>query len=417
MSGWDILTGILLVPIVGGSVYFVLTLGAVLIFFRRASKPIFLNSSTLSTLPPPSTSSTNSLPPTTVLRPVCGLEKNLKENLRGICLQDYPEYQVVFCTQHQNDPAVPILDDIQKEFGPWRVSIVIKDVHYGSNGKVNNLLGGLTKARHEVLVICDSDVIVTPDYLRHMVAPLSSPSVGLVCSLHRSVGADRWYEKLEVLSINAEYMPSVVFTFLTGAAKFCLGPSVAIRRSTLKELGGFEDLADYLAEDNELGCRIWGLGKRVALSSQIVDTLVDIDSFRAWWTHQLYWDLNLRAANPGGFFGTVLVRSIPFAVLFTLVRLADPVSLAILAGTISIRLLTAALILWVGFRDSVGLRNLPLLPVRDLLGFATWAAAYVKNTVVWRDKTYRLEKGGKMVLVSHTTARDKEPVNEHVLMR
>ena len=416
MFGLNILTGILLVPVVGGTVYSLLTLGAALVYFRRTNKE---NSSDHSTSPTPSKVSIPSaaLPPVTVLRPVCGLEKNLKENLRSICEQNYPEYQVVFSIQRAEDPAVIILRELQQEFGHTLVSVVIKDVRHGSNGKVNNLLGGLTEARYEMLVICDSDVIVPKDYLRNMVAPFSSPSVGLACSLHKSVSADRFGEKLEALSINADYMPSVIFTYLTGAARFCLGPSLAIRRNTLQALGGLEDLADYLAEDNELGQRVWRLGKRVALSNQVVDTVVDIDTFKSWWTHQLYWDLNLRAANPAGFFGTVLVRALPFAFLFSLVRLADPFSLAILVGTITIRLLSAALLLGYGFRDSQGLRFLYLLPLRDLLGFATWAAAYVKKTVVWRDKTYQLGKGGKMILLKQNTQFDNKPENEHVLMR
>ncbi|MDX1411000.1 MAG: bacteriohopanetetrol glucosamine biosynthesis glycosyltransferase HpnI [Nitrospirales bacterium] len=359
----------------------------------------------------------HSFPPVTVLRPVCDLEKNLKENLRSICVQDYPEYQIVFSVQRAEDPAIPILQDLQKEFGSARISLVIKDGIHGSNGKVNNLIGGLTEAKHGLLIVCDSDVMVRQDYVRSMVTQLVSPSVGLVCSLHKSVGAKRLVEKLEVLSINVDYMPSVIFTFMTGVAKVCLGPSVAIRRSTLQKLGGFEGLADYLAEDHELGRRVWGLGKRVVLSSQVVDTAVDIDTFKTWWTHQLYWDLNLRAANPAGFFGTVLIRSIPFAILLAMLRTADLFSLAILAGAVGIRLLSGALVLRFGFGDSEGLRHLALLPVRDLLGFASWAMAYMKNTVVWRDKIYRLRKGGKMSLLTQKVNRDIEPMKKQALMR
>ncbi|MCI0568898.1 MAG: glycosyltransferase, partial [Acidobacteria bacterium] len=299
----DLLQTLLLIPTVGGSVFGILSLWAVLRFCGR-SEPV---------RPGAPTFAGSSWPPVTVLKPVYGLEKNLRDNLRSCCLQDYPVYQVVFSVQRMDDPAIPLLYELQQEFGSERVSVVLKNIQAGMNGKVNNLLGGLTQARHEVLVISDSDVMLKPDYLKTIVGPLADPAVGCVNTLFKATRADRWFEKIELLSINADFMPSVVFAHVTGTANFCLGPSIALRRSTLAELGGLESMADYLVEDYEIGRRIWVSGKKLAIVPYFVEAVVDLASLKQWWGHQVYWDQNTRAARPGGFFATVLTRSVPFA--------------------------------------------------------------------------------------------------------
>ena len=243
--------GLLLIPVIGGSVFALLCLIAVLAFARRPKASLAAPS-----IP---------LPPATVLKPVCGLKKNLEANLRSICEQDYPEYQVVFSVQDPQDQALPLLRELQRDFGHDRVSVVARNLKVGLNGKINNLLGGLTQARYDVLVISDSDVTLKPDYLRTIVAPLHDLEVGCVTTMFKATRADRWFEKIELLTVNADFMPSVAFAHMSGASKFCLGPSIALRRSTLKEIGGLEDLADYLVEDYELGRRIWASGKKIAV--------------------------------------------------------------------------------------------------------------------------------------------------------
>ena len=174
------------IPAVGGSVFGLLCLLA----FWRFRPP------TATSVPSPSFQ----WPPVTVLKPVCGLEKNLKSNLRSACLQDYPEFQVVFAVQNRDDPAFPLLKEIEKEFGAERVSVVVENRHAGPNGKINNLLGALPHARYDILVISDSDVCLQPSYLKTLVAPLEEPSVGYACTLYKATRADRWFEKMEIKS-------------------------------------------------------------------------------------------------------------------------------------------------------------------------------------------------------------------------
>ena len=372
-----------LVPTITGSIYVVVCLIALWRFHTRppktARKPFV------------------SWPPVTMLKPVHGLEKNQRENLRSACLQDYPLFQVVFSVQTPDDPAVPLLREIQREFGAESVTVVIGNRRAGSNGKINNMLGGLPYARHEILVISDSDVRLRPDYLKTIIAPLADPEVGCVCTLYKASCAETWFEKVELLTLNADFMASVIFAHVTGASKFCLGASVALRRSTLEEIGGLEALADYLVEDYEMGQRIWGSGKKISIVPYFIDTMVDLKSPSQWWNHQVYWDQNTRAARPVAFLATAIIRSTPFALLFASMRRLDGVGLAVLGAAILVRMATAAMTLGWGFRDREGLKSLALLPFRDLAGLVSWFLALTRKTTIWRGSKFTLTRDGRLV--------------------
>ena len=372
-----------LVPVLGGSVYAVLCLLA-LLRFRTQNAP---------SLPLPF----SDWPPVTLLKPLCGLEKNQRMNLRSACLQDYPEYQVIFSVQDPDDPVMPLLKEIQREFGPEKVSLVVENRQAGPNGKINNLLGALPHARYDILVISDSDVRLGPDYLKAIAAPLAEPDVGCVCTLYKATCADRWFEKMELLTFNADFITSVIFAYVTGASHFCLGPSMALRRSTLKDIGGLEALAAYLVEDYEIGRRLWISGKRVAIVRHFVEIVVDLKNPSQWWNHQIYWDQNTRAARPIGFLASVLIRFVPFALLFAACRSADAVGLMVLGGAVGLRLATAAVILGWGLRDREGLRSIALLPLRDITALFSWLLAFTKKTVTWRGAKFILSRDGLLL--------------------
>jgi len=379
---WSLLQSICLVPAIAGSIYSILCLLAV---WRFRTQPRCSPGYSFS-----------KWPGVTILKPVRGLEKNQEQNLRSACLQDYPEFQVVFSVQDPDDPALPLLKKIGQAFGSKRVSVVIGNRRVGPNGKINNLLGALPYAQYDTLVISDSDVHLKPDYLKAIIAPLADPNVGCVCTLYKATHADRWFEKMELLTLNADFVPSVIFASVTGASKFCLGSSVALRCSSLKEIGGFETLADYLTEDYEMGRRLWTSGKRVAVVPYFVETVVDLEKASRWWNHQVCWDQKTRAAQPAGFFATLLIRSVPFALLFAASRLADAGGLLVLGGVMGLRLATAAVILGWGLQDREGLRNLALLPLRDLTSIISWLLAFTKKTVSWRGAELMLGHDGRL---------------------
>ncbi|HET6513788.1 MAG TPA: bacteriohopanetetrol glucosamine biosynthesis glycosyltransferase HpnI [Thermodesulfovibrionales bacterium] len=339
-------------------------------------------------------------PPVTILKPVCGPEKGLKENLRSACLQDYPEFQVVFSVQDPADPAIPLLREIHEEFGPDRVSVAVENVLAGPNGKINNLLGALRHARYDVLVISDSDVRLRSDYLKAVVAPLADPGVGFACTLYRATSADRWFERMELLTMNADFIPGVVFAYLSGASRFCLGCSVALRRQSLKEMGGLESLANYLAEDYEMGRRLWVSGKRMVLVPYLVDIVVDLKNPSQWWNHQVCWDQKTRSAHAAGFLASILTRSVPFALLLALSRMGDSLGMTILTCVLGLRLSAAAGILGLGLRDREGLKSLALLPLRDLAAMVSWVLAFIKKTVIWRGSEFVLTRNGRLLFPS-----------------
>jgi ceramide glucosyltransferase len=370
-----------LVPALGGAVYGMLCLAAVPLWRWRSAD----------------THGSPERPPLSVLKPVHGLEKDLAENLRSLCRQSYPDYQVVLSVQRLDDPAIPLLYAVQGELGEERVTVVVGDSPPVVNGKVQNLLLGLSAARHDLLVISDSDVRAPSDYLETLVAPLADPRVGCACTLYRSVRAQNWFERIELLSINADFMPSVIFAEALGISDFCPGSTLALRRSTLAAIGGLESLIDYVVEDYELGRRIRAMGLKVVTVPYFVEVVVDFARPSQCWAHLVYWDQHTRAARPIGFAATVLTRSLPFALLFAATRLFDGLGLAVLAAALAIRLATAALILQFGLRDREGLRSLHWLPLRDLLGLASWLLALTRKTFVWRGMEFGLTRDGRIV--------------------
>ncbi|HJO22477.1 MAG: bacteriohopanetetrol glucosamine biosynthesis glycosyltransferase HpnI [Myxococcota bacterium] len=370
----------LLGPVLIGCIYSLLCLGAVFWYLRRAVHP----------------PATGAWPPVTILKPIHGLEKNLEENLRSACELDYPTYQVVLAVQRLEDPALPLLRELEREYGSARISVVAVENQPVVNGKVQNLIHALAAARHDIVVISDSDIGLRPDYLRQIVAPLADPEVGCVCTLYRAVDSDVWHEKLEHLSYNSEFIVNVIFAEVFSAYPFCPGCSVAIRRKALDEIGGFEPLLDFLVEDFELGRRINERGYRTELIPYFVDTTVDIERADDWWSHQVYWDQNTRAVAPVGFFFTVLIQPLPFALIFALTRGFDPWGLGVLAGTLAVRWFTRAAIFW-RIGDRAGLRLLHWLPVRDLAGFGSWFVALFKRTFEWRHFHFELTRDGRIL--------------------
>jgi len=376
----SIIEALPLVPVVGGSLFYMATQVTASLFFRSEQGQA---------------TNTNQ-PPVTMLKPIYGLERNLERNLRSALSQDYPDYQVVMSVQRLDDPALPLLRRLEQEYGPERATVVAVQSEPVVNGKVQNLENGLSAARHDILVISDSDMFTPADYLARIAAPLCDADVGYVCTLYKGVDARSWYEQLELLTYNAEFIPSSVFAYRTGASGLCLGASVALRRTTLEAVGGLASLADYLVEDYELGRRILERGQRMVLLPYFVDLTVDLDSAKSWWRHQIYWDQNTRAARPVGFAASVLTRAVPFALLYAALRLFDPLGLLILLAAIAVRLGTAAgnaLLL----RDRATLRALWLLPLRDLAGLLFWVLAMGKRTFVWRGYEFELARGGRIV--------------------
>jgi ceramide glucosyltransferase len=383
---------LLLAPVIAGSTFSIACLAAMARLKAQARRR------------PPPLAPNGAWPPVTLLRPVYGLSRDLAANLRAACRQDYPDYQVVFSAQRHDEPALPLMAAMQREMPPGLVDVAVDGSGRAPNGKVRNLLVGLAAARHAVLVVSDSDVRLRPDYLKTIVAPLLDPAVGCCTTFYRATGARHWFEGLEQLFINAEWLPQLVFAKVTASSPFVLGASNAVLRKTLDGLGGMAELGNYLLEDFEMGRRVRAAGKRIEVVPYFVDMLVDLEGPRSWWQHQLYWDRNTRAGNAWGLFGTLFIRAVPFALAFAAARLFDPLGVAVLGGALAARLLTAGLFMGWGLGDRGGLRYLALLPLRDLAGFVSTLLALSGSTVVSSGLRFVVGPGGRMIPDDETSA-------------
>ena len=369
---------LLLVPVVTSWVYWVATSAVMLRFFRKRRREGACWHPTVS-----------------LIKPVCGLEKNLYRNLSTACRQAYPEYEVIFSVQDSADPALPLLVRIRDENPGVLVRIVVDRASAGPNGRLSNILNATSHATGEVLVYSDSDMCLEPTYLSTIVAPLADPRVGVACTLYRVEGADNLFEALELLSLNTDFLPSMVFATETGAALACPGASQAIRRETLTRIGGLRPMAYTLVEDLELGRAVVAAGFRIAFVPHVAVTGVDLSGPSVWWRHQVYWEQNTRVANPIGFFFTWLVRGVPFAGLYALS--GGPGYWLVLVATLAVRFGTTVVTSTL-LEDREGIRRLWLLPLRDTVGLFVWFASFIGRKVHWRGRVFVLS-GNAMIEV------------------
>lgn len=375
-------TWLILTALAGGTVCWMATLVAAMFFRSRYKGPAH---------------PCEPWPSVSLLKPVCGLEKNLASNLRTACEQDYPDFQVIFSVQHQDDPALVILFELQREFGSERVKVVVSDTQVGANGKINNLAGALPHAQNDVLVISDSDVRLRPDYLKAIVAPLADPGIGGVSTFFQAVDAGSWYEQMELLTLNADHFAIAMLGAFIGVSDFCFGASFALRRETLSRIGGLSDLGNYLVEDNEMGQRILRSGCRLAIVPYVVETTIDLKSPSQWWRKMTYWDQNTRAAKPGVFAVSVILRTIPLALLFAIGRGFDSLGLTVLGAAVTVRLLAAMAVFGLALRDRKSLRSIWLVPLKDLISVYWFIHAFFNRSVVWRGTTLRLTRDGRFI--------------------
>jgi len=354
--------------------------------------------------PPKARQMFRTLPPVTLLKPVCGLEKNLLENLRTACEQYYLDYQVLLSVQRRDDPAIPLLRELQQTFGDARVTLAIESVSVGLNGKVNNLAGALPHVRHPILVLSDSDVRLRPDYLRTIVPPLADPEIGGVSTFFRASDAGPWYEQMELLTINADHFAIAIFADVIKVVDFCFGASFALRRSTLDSIGGLDVLGSYLVEDTEMGRRILAAGKKLAVVPYVVETMVDVRSAQHFWQRMTYWDQKTRAAIPGVFAASLLLRTVPLALVYASLRGFDRTGLCVLAAVTGARLLAVASVFGVALRDSRSLRWLWLLPLKDVLSVLWFVRAFLQRTMTWRGVRMQLSPDGRLLPLTQERA-------------
>ncbi len=333
-------------------------------------------------------------PPVSILKPLKGVDEQAYENFASFCRQEYPDFEVVFGVADPADPVVPIVERLKRDFPRCQIRLrVFKP--FGANRKASLLHGLAANARHEILVISDSDMRVTPDYLQRAVAPLADRKIGLVTCPYQGDLASTFTARLEALHMGATFLPSMLAgrSFLN--MRFALGATVALRRSDLARIGGFAAIANYLADDYQLGARIADLGLRVHLSDYIVTSILGATTFRDQWHREVRWARCNRVSRPLEYPGLLLSFSTPLS--FGLLILSDFSNLAwqILAISMSLRWAVAWLVTTYT-RDWDTKRWLIWLPIRDMLSLLTWLAGFFGRRVTWRGEDFILMENGLM---------------------
>ena len=367
--------------IVSSSIYYLVCVWSAVNFLRER-KPV------------DGTHSAESLPPISILKPLKGTDPEIYESFRSHCLQDYPEYEIIFGVNDPNDPAIESVKELQREFPDRRIQLVVSETILGANVKVSNLAQMLTEARYDHLIVNDSDIRVEPDYLRRVTAPLADSRVGMVTCLYRGVAGATLGSRLEALGISTDFCASVLAARqLEDGIRFGLGSTLAFRRADLEKIGGFTSFVDYLADDYELGKRIAGLGLTVKLSDVVIETYLPSYRLREFFAHQLRWARGVRDARSGGYLGLVFT----FGLFWTLLALAASRGAFWAWGSAGVTLLlrfAVALVVGRGvLQDRQIVKQAWLIPLRDLLAAVVWMVSLGGHTVTWRGDRFRLKDG------------------------
>jgi len=340
---------------------------------------------------------TANLRPVTVLKPVCGPDPNLYENLRSFCQQAYPHYQVVFGVADAADPAITSIERVIADFPNLDLALVVDDRLIGTNFKVSSLANMLGRAKHDILVIADSDMRVQPDYLGSIVAPFEDPEIGAVTCLYKGNPVGGLASAMAAMFINEWFLPSVLVALTFEKLRYCFGASIAVRRVALEAIGGFEALANDLADDYMLGKLISQRGYKIHLAPYLVENVVLEPDLRTLFLHELRWARTVRSVRPVGYAFSFVAYPLPMSILFLLATQFATASVVVVALTIGLRVL-----LHYAVRAAIRLSSpaMPwLIPFRDILAFLVWCASFFGRNVRWRSGKFSLSPDGRLTVI------------------
>lgn len=343
-------------------------------------------------------------PPITVLKPICGLDGEAYENWASFCQQKYPNYQIIFSVRDPLDSGIAVVKQIIHDFPELDIQLVVSDRTIGTNAKVSNLANGITKAKHEILVIADSDIRVGTDYLQRVVQPLQYASVGVVTCVYRSL-ASGWVSTLEAVRIASDFHAGVFVCNQLDGIKFAFGSTVVIRKQVLDVIGGFGALADYLADDFQLGYLSAQAGYKVVLSDYIVEHVLASSTLTDAIARQIRWARCVRVSRPRGYLGLIFTYGTMASLLLLIASDGSIIGWATLVITWVMRLGMGWIVGVEHLQDSCVQKFFWLIPVCDLINFVIWCCGLIGSTIEWRGRRLRLTKGGKLVEITHDFAK------------
>jgi ceramide glucosyltransferase len=328
----------------------------------------------------------NFAPPISLLKPVHGRDPRFYEAIRSHASQDYPAFEILFGTRDPKDPALEDIARLKREFPNLRIEATV--ISTGApNAKVGVLAALAKQARYDVLLVNDSDIVVEPGYLQAVAAPLEDEGIGVVTCLYRA-RAESTASRCEALGIATEFACSVMVARMLGQVEFALGSTMVFRAESLRRIGGFEALSEFLADDYQLGRRIQQSGQRVEFAPVVVETDLGSEGWAQVWSHQLRWSRTIRVSRPGGYYGYAVTH----ATVWALVALAAGLW-QVAAATLALRLI-AGILTGAALGDRHVAPRFWLIPFRDLFGFATWLAGLTGNEIHWRGRRLHLTEDG-----------------------
>ncbi len=363
--------------------YQLLALGSLWRFFKSASYP----------LPRPGAAGI------TVFKPLKGLEVTTRDCLESFLVQDWRPYQVLFGVPDPGDPVVSLLQDLQQSHPEVETEIVFCPRVLGLNPKISSLRQMEEKARYDLLVIADADVEVGPDFLSRVAAALQEPEAGLVSFPYRSGPARTLGAQLEALTIAADFIPAVATASVVEGIRFALGAAMALTRPALQAIGGLAPLADYLADDFQLGRRVADTGLKVRLLPYVVETQTPEMGLADYLAHQLRWARTYRVCRPKGYLAYGITHALAFALALGWATGAAPWAVALLLATLGLRGILAGVSARFCLRSHLSGNTWWLLPLKDLLSFVLWVLSFLGNRVIWGCQRYRVTGKGKLLKI------------------
>jgi ceramide glucosyltransferase len=335
-----------------------------------------------------------------MIKPVHGLEPQLRENIESFFRQDYPQFEILFGADTADDAALPVVREISARYPQVPCRIVVHGVPPWPNPQTYSLHCLVREAKYEVIVASDSDVEVARNYLREVVTPLLKPGIAMTTCLYRGKNVGDFWSNQSAMCMSVEEPAGVLVANLLEGMKFGLGPTIAIRKGVLEQIGGYEKFFDYSANDFILGNLIHQAGYEVVLSRHVIDHVVNQSTFRKMWQNQLRWAVTARYCRPKGHAWMGLIFAMPFGLLGLIgasMRGHWGWGLAMLGMAVANRLVEAWAVGWIVLRDKPLLKKIWLYPTRDLLGFIVWCASFAGTKIAWRNSLFELE-GERMIL-------------------
>ena len=335
----------------------------------------------------------------TVFKPLKGLEATTRECLESFLVQDWRPCQVLFGVRDQGDPVVSLLRELQRTHAGPEIEIIFCPQLLGLNPKISSLRQMEERARYDLMIISDADVKVGPDFLSRVAAALQEPEVGLVSCPYRSGPAQTLGAQLEALTIAADFIPAVAAAHYVEGIRFALGAAMALTRRALLAIGGFAPLADYLADDFQLGRRIAEAGLQVRLLPYVVESQTPKMSLKDYLAHQLRWARTYRVCRPKGYLAYGITHALVFALALCWATGAAPWVLALTLATLALRLTLAVVSGRFCLRGHLPGNSCWLLPLKDLLSFVLWTLSFLGSRVTWGQLRYLVSREGKLVKI------------------